>query len=1041
MSLAELSIKRPIFISCIVILMLVLGWTCFKRLSVDKMPDTTFPTITITTKYSGAGPAEIETMVTKPLEDEISTVSGLKRLTSRNFEGVSQITAEFKVGTDIKYVEQKIREKINTAKAGMPVDIKEPSITLMDPSDTPIVKIVLSGDIADGKLYDVAEYTIKPALEQVENVGSIKIIGGRKREIHVVLDRDALKRRELSVTSVSARLAASGENVPGGKVNRGGQEVSFRSMGEFQNVRDVKKTVVSLYGNEVPTRISDIGKVYDTLEDESTRVFVDGQKSLFIEVYRQTGTNTVAVVEGVKKQLNVLEPRMAQMDGKPQYRIIQDASTEIQNNISDVEETIIIGILLTILVVYFFLANGRSTIITAMALPNSLIGSFILMKWAGFSLNIISLLALSLAVGLLIDDAIVVRENIFRKMENGEDPESAAVSGTKEVQLAVIATTLVILSVFAPVSLMSGTLGMLLKQFGLTICFAMCISLFDALTIAPMLSAYLGKAGQEMRDGGQTSLWGRIVGKPLQWFDLLNTWMENTYERILKIVVTHPLKTLFASLVVFVLCMGSFMKIPINFMPEDDNGQFGVDLELAPGANLDAMEAVAQKVDKIIRANPEVDMTAITVGNSNNEAYKASLYIRLKPENQRVRSTKEMKSLLRDQLAVLANANPKVSNYDPTGSSQAQPIQLNLISISQQDLNTYAEKLIARLKQDKRLMEVDSNYRPGKPEVQIKPNAEKAQIYGVNTKTLGDEIKAQVEGETPVKFRENGNEYDIRVRLLPEQRDLGKNYNAIYIPNVNGRMIKLTDVAAIANEKASATIERLDRGRYIQIKASLAPKIGLGEIVSDLKRTIGKDLPMPKGMRYMFAGESESFQDMQSSMVLGIGFGVLFIFFVLASLYESFITPFTIMLALPLAICGAFVALMLSNESFSIFTAMGIILLLGIACKNSILLVDYTARLMREGKSRTEALILAGKIRLRPIMMTSIALIAGMIPVAIGLNEASKQRTSMGIAVIGGLISSTLLTLIVIPAVFSYVDRFRIWSGQLLARIVGYRGN
>jgi HAE1 family hydrophobic/amphiphilic exporter-1 len=1039
MSLAELSIKRPIFITCINILMLVIGWTCFNRLSVDKMPDSSMPTITITTRYSGAGPSEIETNVTKPLEDEISTISGLKRITSTNYEGVSEITAEFNYGADLRYMEQKVREKINTAKASMPTDIKEPTVALMDIADTPILKFVLSGDIPDGKLYDVADYTIKPALEQVENVGSVKIEGGRKREIHVVLDRAALKQREMSVSSVSQRLADSGENVSGGKVERGGQEVNFRSMGEFRSVKDIEKTLVSLYGNEVPTRISDVGKVYDTLEDESTRVFVDGKKALFIEIYRQSGTNTVAVVDGVKKKLKDLEPALARIDGKPQYRIITDASEEIKDNVSDVEETIIIGILLTIVVVYFFLANGRSTLITALALPNSLIGSFILMKWAGFSINVVSLLALSLAVGLLIDDAIVVRENIFRKMENGESPESAAVNGTKEVQLAVIATTLVVLSVFAPISLMSGMLGMIMKQFGMTICFAMSISLFDALTIAPMLSAYLGMAGRAGGEGGGNSLWGAIVARPLAWFDRLHVWLENVYEKTLRVVVANPLKALVASFLVFALCMGSFLKIPINFMPDDDNGQFGVDLELPPGANLDAMQAVADRADKIIHANPEVEMTTETIGNSNNEAYKASLYIKLKPAKERAASTKEMKARLRQQLAALSEASPKVSNYDPTGSTQAQAIQLNIISTDQKDLNDYAGKLLARMQKNKRLMDVDSNYRPGKPEVQIKTNAEKAQVYGVNTKTLGDEIKAQVEGETPVKFRENGNEYDVRVRLLPEQRDLGKNYNAIYIPNVNGRLVKLTDVADVLNESGSATIERLDRGRYIQIKASLAPKIGLGDVVSELKSLIEKDLPMPKGMRYMFTGEAENFQDMVGSMFLAVGFGVLFIFVVLSSLYESFITPFTIMMALPLAICGAFVALLFSSQAFSLFTAMGLIMLLGIACKNSILMVDYTVRLMREGKSRAEALIMAGKIRLRPILMTSIALIAGMIPVAIGLNEASKQRSSMGVAIIGGLISSTLLTLVVVPAVFSYVDRFRVWSGNLLARISGYR--
>ncbi|OGR37192.1 MAG: transporter [Elusimicrobia bacterium GWA2_64_40] len=1039
MSLAELSIKRPIFITCLVLLMLVVGWTCFKRLPVEKMPDTSFPTITVTTRYTGAGPSEIETLVTKPLEDELSTISGLKRVTSKSMEGVSQITVEFNFGSDVNLMSEKMRDKINTVKATLPADVKDPTLSLMDPANMPILKLVVSADLPESKLYDVAEYTIKPALEQVNNVGSVKLTGGRKREIQVVLDRAALKKRELSVSGVASSLSASGENVPGGKVNRGGQEITYRSMGEFASVKEIANTVLGLYGNEVATRVSDIGKVYDTVQDETTRVFVDGKKSLFIQIYRQSGANTIGVADDVKKKLEALKPALEALDGKPRISVLQDSSTDIKDNITDVEETIFIGILLTIVVVYFFLANGRSTIITALALPNSLIGAFILMAVAGFSLNIISLLALSLAVGLLIDDAIVVRENIFRKMEQGETPEEAAVNGTKEVQLAVIATTLVVLSVFAPIALVSGMVGMLMKQFGLTICFAMLISLFDALTIAPMLSAYLGKSG---RAGGEDkpSLWARVMAKPLGWFESLNTALANGYERLLRWVVVHPLKTLAVSGAVFLLCMSSFTKVAINFMPDSDTGQFGVDMELSPGASLDAMQAVADKAVAIVRASPEVKLTALTVGGTNDEAYKASLYIQLKDPSERKATTKEMKSRLRAQLEpAIPEASPLVSDYDPTGSSKSQPLQLNLIGTDQAALNAYAEKVIIKLKQDKRLRDIDTNYRPGKPELQIKADLEKAKIYGVNTRTIGEEIRAQVEGVTPVKFRENGQEYDVRVRLQPEQRDLASNYQAIYVPNVNGRLVRLTDVAAATSEKGLATVERVDKGRYIQIKANLAPKVGLNDVVSSVKQLFAGELQPPKGIRWVFVGESENMQDMISSMVMAVGFGILFIFFVLASLYESFVTPFTIMLALPLAMCGAFVALLVTGASFSIFTAMGLIMLLGIACKNSILLVDYTARLIAEGKDRTEAIIEAGKIRLRPILMTSIALIAGMIPVAIGLNEASKQRTSMGVAVIGGLISSTLLTLIVVPAVFAYVDRFRIWSGGVLARLAGYR--
>jgi HAE1 family hydrophobic/amphiphilic exporter-1 len=1040
MSLADLSIKRPIFVTSLVLVMLVVGWACFRGLSIEKFPDVTFPIVTVTTTYKGAGPSEVETLITKPLEDQLSTISGIKRLTSKSLEGTSQITVEFQMNVDVKYGEQQVRDKVSTTKPTLPKDIDEPTIEKIDPSDTPIAEVSISGDLSDGKLYDLADQVIKPRIEQVTDVGTVDIVGGRKREIHVSLDRAKIKEHDLSMTSISSRLGASGENVPGGKVDQGMKETSFRSMGEFEHVQDIASTLVNLYGNDVPTRIADLGVVTDTLKDETSRVFVNGKKSLFIDVYRQSGTNTLAVVDGVIHQLQKMKPQLDKMEGHPQIEIVQDGSTEIRDNVEDVEETIILGIILTIVVVYFFLANGRSTLITGLALPNSLIGSFILMKVAGFSLNVVSLLALSLSVGLLIDDAIVVRENIFRKIEEGQDSEDAARNGTKEVQLAVIATTLVVISVFAPVAMMKGIIGKFLLQFGLTVCFAMTISLFDALTIAPMLSTYLASAAHHGQDSQKKSLWQMTVGRAVAGFDSFQRWLENKYRSLLTVVLNHPIKTLAASVAVFLICCSTLSKIPFTFIPDADNGQLTVELELAPGANLDAMTEVSAKADEIIRKNPEVALTALTVGGKNEEAYKSSFFVQLVPAKKRDITTTQMKVRVRDELKALSYANPKVKNFDATGGAATQPLTLNLVSIDQDALMDYAPKIIERLKADKRLVDVDSSFRPGKPEIQIKADPKKAEIYGVNTRTLGDEIRAQVEGLTPAKFRENGQEYDIRLRLLPDQRDLSKNYQDIWIPNVNNRLIRLTDVANIKNAVGPATIDRQDRGRYVQISAATVPGVGIGDVISDVNRMMEKDLPLPPGVRAIYVGDSENFQEMGQSIVTALGFGCLFIFFVLASLYESFITPITIMIALPLALCGSFVGMYVMHEQLSLFAFLGIVMLLGVACKNSILLVDYTSHQIAAGKSTREALLTACTIRLRPILMTSMALIAGTIPVAIGLNESAKQRTGMGVAIIGGLISSTLLTLIVIPVAFTYIDRMRIWLGIWIAKIVGYKG-
>lgn len=1034
MNLADISIRRPIFMTCVVLLSLVAGLLSMSRLGVDLFPDVTFPVVTVTTPYLGAGPAEVESLVSKPIEDELSTLSGIKRLSSINQEGVSIVVAEFTLETDVKYAEQQVRDRVGATKHKLPTDVKESTIRRIDPADQPILTLSVKADLPQAELYDLANERIKPMLEQINQVGLVEILGGRKREIQIQLDRFKLKKYDISASMVANRISGAGENIPSGKKAEGQTETIFRTVGQFQTLDDIQKLVLNFFGNDVPVRISDIGEVKDTLVDETTRTFVNGSPALFLNAYRQSGSNTIRVVDDLKKRVGEINERLKNAPGKPQITVVRDGSTFIKANVADVNESIIIGVILAVVVVFFFLANGRSTIITGLALPNSLIGAFVLMAIAGFSINILTLLALSLSVGLLIDDAIVVRENIFRHIEMGKKPIQAALEGTGEVRLAVIATTLSVIAVFGPLGFLSGVVGQFFKQFGLTVCFAMLISLFDALTIAPMLSAYFASRVHE-RD--PNTFYGRTVGVMLDRFSGFQDRMENYYEGFLRQWLSRrggPAILLGASVVVFFLCMASGRFVPSTFLPTQDNGEFSIGLDMPPGTNLEAMTKQAIAVDKVIRANKEVEIAALTSGSKEGDPNKAEFYVKLVNSKKRNVSTSEFKARVREQLQKFETLNPKVKDFDPVGAGM-RPFTMIITGADQAKLEKAALSALEHLKKYKGLVDVDVDFRSGKPEFQVVPDREQAQMLGVSTTTVGMELRTQIEGAVAAKYRENGIEYDVRVRLQDDQRNLKKNFATTYVPNMNFSLVRLQDVAKPVSTDGPSRITRMNRTRYVQIGADVAPQAGLGEVMQDVTKIMNEELKSQPELSFNFIGQGESFKELGQSMAFAMGAGVLFIFLVLASLYESFVTPFTIMLALPLAICGSILGLAIGRESLNIFSMIGMIMLLGVATKNSILLVDYANQLVRQGKSRSEAIILAGRTRLRPILMTTMALIAGTIPIAIGLNEASKQRTSMGVAIIGGLISSTLLTLIVVPAAYSYIDRFREWCAEKLKRV------
>lgn len=1015
MKISELSVHRPIFMSSILAAIIVLGLVAFSRMPVDLFPDVSFPIVTVNTIYKGAGPQEIETLVSKPLEEELSTISGVKTLRSVNTEGSSMVMVEFTLETDVKYAEQQVRDRVSSAKKQLPTDILEPTIRRIDPADQPIMIASLRAPLSPSQLYDLAKETMKPRLEQVSQVGRVELFGGRKREIQVQLDRQKIRDREIPVIAVAQSLANAGQNIPAGKIEKGTNDVVFRTLGEFGSVEQIKKQVVRFVGNDVTTTIGDLGTVVDGLEDEKTRAFFNQKPTIYLYIYKQSGANTVKVGDDVKKKIAAVQAELNIRGEDYKIEIVRDTTRIIRANIFDVQESILIGVGLTVLVVWLFLGSLRSTLITGLAIPFSLIGGMALIYMAGFSINIMTLLALSLAVGLLIDDAIVVRENIFRHLEMGKTPKQAALDGTKEVALAVVAVTMAILAVFAPIGFLSGVVGQFFKSFGLSICFVMIISLFDALTNAPMLSAYFG--------GRHEAPTFFILVK----FDQFQTWLENKYVSLLKVTLKYPGRTLLASLVVVFLLAFSAKFITKTFLPPQDNGEFMVSIETPVGTSLDTTHELAKKVDAVLHSNPEVVDTILVVGSNQTENHKADFFVNLKKFGLRKKTTTQVKNEIREALkAYSQEALVAVKDIDMVGGG-IRPFNIYIRGDDLEQVKKVATAVFEKMKTHPAVSDPEITDKPGLPEFQIKVNPARAEQFGVSTATVGAELRSQVEGTVAAKYREKGLEYDIRVRMQETQRDLDTHFSSIKVPNLNGRMVPLSGFSQAVRERGVAAINRDNRSRYIGIGSDVkADGPGLGGLITDINRWFSsKEIPLPEGVTYRFVGQAENFQELGESMKVAALLGLVFIFLVLASLYESIVTPFTIMLVIPLAVFGGFFGLFVFRSSLDLFSMIGSIMLMGLATKNSIILVDYINQQKEKGLPIKEAILAAGKTRLRPILMTSIALIAGMMPIAIGLNEASNQRTSLGVSVVGGVTVSTLLTLLVIPAVYEYIERFR----------------
>jgi len=1049
MNLASLSIKRPTFIMALVIVMLVVGGVSYYKLGVDQFPNVNFPIVVVITTYQGAGPAEVESQVSKPIEEQVSSVAGLRHVSSMNYEGFSVVVAEFSMGGDIKDLEQQTRARVAMAKRAMPDGVEEPIIRRADPSDMPIVIASLSANMEPKVLYSFADRQVRTALEQVDGVSHIEIIGGSRREIQVLLDRAKLDAHQISLTAVVGRLAGSSMNVPVGKVDEGTKELSFRTLGEYRNLDQINNVPVNFIGSDIPVKVSDLGEVVDAAQETVGYAYYNGKASVMLMVYRQSSANTVKVADGVTARITKLNKEISGLASKPKLSAIIDFSKNIRMSLNDVKMTILEGILLAVIVVYLFLGSARSTFITTIALPNSLLGAFILMSIMGFTINMITLMALSLAVGLLIDDAIVVRENIWRHMERGDEPREAAVRGTREVTLAVVATTLTVISVFLPVGFLSGMMGQFFKELGFTIVFAMAISLFDAMTTAPLLSAYLAKKtnGNGRKGNGRNGhsfkgicgrgwwwlCWGpRLAAAATRRFQDI---LVEKYEIVIRWSLRHRLAVFSLAVSMAITAIILVFTVKLEFVPPSDTGSYQLAIELPPGTSLDKTLATAKEVEQVIRSRKENENIAMMVGGSGfgGASNAAMFYIEMTPSSTRKVTTTDMKQLMRNKLAKRKDFKTTAQDMHMMNMGSNFSFNMALNGDNLMTLMETADRVKAEFAKIKDLVDLDADYRTGVPELQFNLDPEKMAGLGASTVAVGTELRYMVAGTVPARFRDGDDEYDIRVFLKKDQRDLKAAYDQVRVPNNNFNLVRLGDLAEQNPGYGVTKITRRDRTRYINIGGNIGPKGTIGSVQGEAEKAM-KKMKLPVGVTYRFWGTAEYFNEMIRDVVIAMILAVIFMYLILASLYESILMPFLIMAALPFAFVGAFIALKVTGQNLTMFAMIGLIMLLGLVAKNSILLVDFAMQMTRRGISRDEAIIRAGKVRLRPILMTTIALIAGMLPLAFALTEVGKIRQSMGITIIGGLISSLLLTLIVIPSMFGWADRFRRWSRRLLGR-------
>jgi HAE1 family hydrophobic/amphiphilic exporter-1 len=1083
----RVSLKNPVFATMVMLAIVVLGMFSYQRLQVDQFPNVDFPVVVVTTEYPGASPEIVESEVTKKIEEGVNSIAGINALTSRSYEGMSVVIIEFQLHINGRKAADDVREKVAIIRPTLRTEVKEPRVLRFDPASRAVWSLAVLPDmtptlatscaalppegaraclersgaahnvgpaagttqkqLSDVELTNWADQTLRKRLENVRGVGSVTVVGGTKREINIYLNPQALEALGATPQQVVAAVSNESQDLPLGAIRSLEQERVVQIEARMQRPEDFGKIIV-MRKNGAPVRVDQIAQVVDGAQETDSLALYSGQRTLLLSVQKSQDENTIEVIDGLIKTVASMKSELP-----PGVRLepVTDGSRQIRVAVKNVRETLLEGALLTILIVFLFLNSWRSTVITGLTLPIALIGTFLFMNLFGFTINMITLMALSLCVGLLIDDAIVVRENIVRHVQMGKKPYQASLDGTQEIGLAVLATTLSIVAVFMPIGFMGGIIGKFFHEFGLTIVAAVLISMFVSFTLDPMLSSIWHDPSIEAhgRTGPPVTLYDKTIGRVTGWFDHATELLIETYQSILRWALVHKLKTLLVALIIFVTSIFMVPLLGTEFVPAADFSETSLNFYTPMGSSIEVTEAKVKQVEGIVREFAEVRYTLATIntGSAAGKSY-ANIYVRLVDRKDRKRNVNELSSVLRERMKQVPGITvTHVGLMDPVGGQKQ--IEFSLQGQDLAELERITQLVMEKIRPIPGLVDLDSSVKPNKPTLNVAVKRDAASDLGLGIAQIGSALRTLVAGQTVGNWRAPDDQtYDVNVRLAPDARNSSQDLQRLPFTlgvNTDGssRIVRLNQVATVQESTGPNQINRRDLTREVAINANVYNR-SAGEVSNDIKAAL-ESISFPPGYRYQFGGSTKNMAESFDYAISALVLAVVFIYMILASQFKSFFQPLALMTALPLTLIGVVLALLMFNSTLSMFSVIGVVMLMGLVTKNAILLVDFAIRAREAGidshghrvagMERSAALLMAAKVRLRPILMTTLAMIFGMLPLALALTEGSEQRAPMGQAVIGGVITSSLLTLVVVPVVYCYMDDLaqwlhRRWSGR-----------
>jgi hydrophobic/amphiphilic exporter-1 (mainly G- bacteria), HAE1 family len=1060
----RVSLKNPVFATMMMLALVVLGLFSYQNLKVDQFPNVDFPVVIVVADYPGASPEIVETEVSKKIEEGVNSIAGISALTSRSYEGQAVVAIEFQLHINGRKAADDVREKVAAIRPNLRAEVKEPRVLRFDPSSRSIWSVaVLPSDaptlatacaalppegaraclerssaarpLSAVELTNWADQFLKKRLENVRGVGSVSLVGGTKREINIYLNPQALESYGISADQVANAVRSENQDLPVGAVRSLAQERVVQVQARMKRPEDFANIIVARKAGSAVT-VGQLARISDGAQEAENLALYNGQRTLLLTVQKAQDDNTIDVVDGLKKTLADMQ---ATLPPGVKLEPIVDASRPIRVSVDNVRRTLFEGALLTILIVFLFLNSWRSTIITGLTLPIALIGTFLFMNLFGFTINMITLMALSLCVGLLIDDAIVVRENIVRHVQMGKTPYQASLDGTQEIGLAVLATTLSIVAVFLPIGFMQGIIGKFFHEFGITIVAAVMISMFVSFTLDPMLSSIWHDPAidQHGQPYAPTTWYDKTIGRITHWFDQSTDRLAEAYQSLLRWSLRFKKTTLVLALGTFV---ASILIVPLlgtEFVPKADFSETNVSFYTPVGSSLEATEAKTRQVEAIIREFPEVRYTLSTIntGNAQGKIY-ASVYIRLVDRKLRQLSVDQWSATLRDRLNRIAGITVTSAGLvDSVGGNKA--IEFSLKGSDLKELERLAVQAMEKIRNTPGLVDLDSSVKPSKPTIEVDVRREAASDLGLSVAQIGTSLRTLVAGQTVGNWRASDDQtYDVNVRLAPDARNTPQDlerlpFSVTSATDGSTKVVRLNQVASVRESTGPNQINRRDLTREVAINGNVFGR-SAGEVSADVK-TAMDSISMPPGYSYQFGGSTKNMQESFGYAISALALAIIFIYMILASQFKSFLQPLALMTSLPLTLIGVVLALLVFRSTLSMFSVIGIVMLMGLVTKNAILLVDFAIRAREEGHERHEALLLAAKVRLRPILMTTLAMIFGMVPLAFALTEGSEQRAPMGQAVIGGVITSSLLTLVVVPVVYCYMDDLAQWFKRLFA--------